>query len=69
MSPVLLAYLMLECSMETLQDDVSQAQRYDEILWAMDSLWWRDLSDVEHDALNEVVRADVQAHVLHEGVA
>lgn len=64
----MLAYLMLERSMEVLANDVSQEKRYDEILSAMDGLWWRDLSDVEHDALNEVVRADVQTHVLHERV-
>jgi hypothetical protein len=68
MSPSLFAYLMLECSMVALQDDDSQAQRYDEILCAMDSLWWGDLSDVEHDALNDVIRADVQTHVSHERV-
>ncbi len=68
MSPAMLAYLMLECSMETLQDDASQAQRYDEILCAMDSLWWRSLDDDEVDVLNVVVRESVQARVVHEAV-
>jgi hypothetical protein len=68
MSPTLLAYLMLERSMEALQDDVSQEERYDAILSAMDSLWWMDLTGDEHDALNDDLRSVVQAHVVHEGV-
>ena len=68
MSPNLLAYLMLERSMEALQDDVFQEKRYDAILSAMDSLWWTDLSNDEHDALSDDVRSVVQAHVVHEGV-
>lgn len=67
-SPPMLAYLMLECSMEALQDDVSQEERYDEILCAMDSLWWQWLEDGEHDVLNAIIRDAVQAHVVHARV-
>ncbi len=68
MSPSLLAYLMLERSMEALQGDIFQEKRYDEIICAMDALWWRELSDVEHDALNEDLRANVQGQVSHERI-
>lgn len=51
--------------MEMLQNDVSQEARYDEILCGMDLLWWVDLEDDEHEALDAIIRETVQTHVLH----
>jgi len=50
--------------MEALQNDVSQEDRYDEILCAMDLLWWVDLEDDEHQALDAIVRETIQANVF-----
>lgn len=56
-SSSLIAYLMLEQTLDVLERDLTATgmlDRYGDVLGAMDYLWWTKLTETEHDIINEV---------------